>query len=115
MEENNNIDKKPEENILRITDELVRQVVRTKRLIIILIFTIVIVAPVFWHFSPIVAGPPYHSFGFFSIIPAFIVLIFFIVGIRQWLILSVWTKRYRKYKERMKSVDRQLDFDERLN
>ena len=85
-----------EDNILRITDELVKHVVRTKRLIILLIFTIVIVAPVFWRLSSFATGQPHYGFGALGAIPAIIVLLFFIVGIRQWFILSLWTKKIQK-------------------
>lgn len=102
----------PEDNILRITDELVKQVVRTKRLIILLIFTIVIVAPVFWRLSSFATGQPHYGFGALGAIPAIIVLLFLIVGIRQWFILSMWTKKYKNYKDKIESVDRQLDFED---
>ena len=108
-------ERKPEDNILRITDELVRQVVRTKRLIILLIFTIVIIAPVFWRLSSFSTGQPHYGFGILGAIPAIIVLLFFVLGIRQWFILSMWTRKYRQYKEKMENVDRQLDFEEHHN
>jgi hypothetical protein len=34
------------------------------------------------------------------------------IGIRQWLILSKWTKKYRQYKELQKRIDEKLDSDE---
>jgi len=33
------------------------------------------------------------------------------VGIRQWIVFSKWTQKYRLYKELQKRLDERLDFD----
>jgi hypothetical protein len=98
------------QNILRITDELVSQVDRTKKFVIIIIITIVIAIPVTWHVSPLVSGSPgnFQLVGYVTII---IALVFLAVGVRQWLVLSKWTKRYKQYKELQKKIDERLDFE----
>jgi hypothetical protein len=42
-------------------------------------------------------------------VPLMISIIWLGFGIRQWFILSKWTKRYEEYKRRRDEVDRQLD------
>jgi hypothetical protein len=42
------------------------------------------------------------------------ILIFIIwlgIGIRQWFVLSKWTKRYERYKELQKKIDEKLDYE----
>ena len=63
----------------------------------------------------VVGGSP-HSLNeyferLFSIrnVPLMISIIWFGFGIRQWFVLSKWTKRYEEYKRRRDEVDRQLD------
>jgi hypothetical protein len=36
---------------------------------------------------------------------------FIAIGIRQWFILSKWTKRYREYKELQQKIDEKFDFE----
>lgn len=100
----------PAENLLRITDELVRQVDRTKRLVVIMIVAVVVAIPVAWHVAPLVSGSQgsFRAIGYVTIVVA---LVFLAVGIRQWMVLSKWTKRYRKYKLLQEKVDKRLDFE----
>jgi hypothetical protein len=100
-----------ENNIFRITDELVYQVDRTKKMIILMIITLIIALPVLWHVAPIVSKSFSSSFeiaGYGTIILA---IVFLVLGVRQWMILSKWTKRYKLYKELQKRVDDRLDFE----
>ena len=46
------------ENILRIADELVTQVDRTKKLVVIMIAAIIIGIPVSWHAASLLLGVP---------------------------------------------------------
>ncbi len=98
------------ESILRITDELVSQVYRTKKLVIVMIIAVVIAIPVSWHVAPILIGSP-QSFIAVGAITIILALLFIVLGIRQWMILSLWTRRYKEYKERLKKVDDELDFE----
>ena len=43
--------------------------------------------------------------------PILIFLIWLGIGIRQWFVLSKWTKKYERYKELQKKVDEKLDYD----
>jgi hypothetical protein len=45
-------------------------------------------------------------------VPFLISLIWLGIGIRQWLVLSKWTRKYERYKELQKRIDEKLDFDQ---
>jgi hypothetical protein len=53
------------------------------------------------------------QFRFLPLIPIIIVLIWLGIGIRQWLVLSKWDKRYKKYKELQKKIDEELAKDDK--
>jgi membrane protein YdbS with pleckstrin-like domain len=99
------------ENILRIADELVREVDRTKRLAIIMIIAVVVAIPISWHVTPYLLGSPYN-FRVAGIVTIFIALAFIAVGVRQWMAFSKWTERYKAYKELQAKIDAKLDFEE---
>ncbi len=110
-------DKKPEsddtsssENIFRIADELVYQVDRTKKLVVIMIISIVIAVPVSWHVAPLLSNSitNFRVVGYVTII---IAALFLAIGVRQWLLLSKWTSKYKRYKELQKKIDEKLDFE----
>ena len=101
-------DKVSSENILRITDELVRQVDRTKKMVLIMIVAVIIAVPVSWHVAALVKGIAFSVVGYIAIATA---ILFLAIGVRQWRLLSKWTKGYKKYKEMQKRVDAELDFD----
>jgi hypothetical protein len=42
-------------------------------------------------------------------IPLIISIVWLGVGIRQWIVLSKWTRRYEEYKRRRDEIDRQFD------
>ena len=98
------------ENILRITDELVHQVNKTKKMILLMIVAIIVAIPVSWHVSPLLLGTPYN-FRLAGIVTIVIATAFFVIGARQWLVLSKWTGRYKVYKEMQSKVDEKLDFE----
>ncbi|MBI3023427.1 MAG: hypothetical protein HYY68_06840 [Thaumarchaeota archaeon] len=97
------------DGILRISDELVHEVDRSKRLVLIIIAAIVVAVPVSWHLSPILLGSPYRGLAGFGTIV--IAIAFLAIGVRQWLVLSKWTGRYRAYKELQRKIDEKLDFE----
>jgi len=98
------------ENILRIADELVEQVDRAKKLALVTIAVIVVGIPVAWHAAPLFTGTPdnFRLVGYMTIAVA---IAFLALGVRQWMVLSKWTERYRAYKELQKKIDAQLDFE----
>jgi hypothetical protein len=100
----------PEENILHITDELVSQVDRTKRLVIVMIAVVIVAIPVTWHASALVSSTS-DSFRLVGYVTILIAFLFLAIGVRQWMVLSKWTRRYKQFKELQKKVDEKLDFE----
>ncbi len=98
------------ENIFRIADELVHQIDRTKKMIIIMILAIVVAVPVSWHVAPLLTNTP-DSFRIVGYTTIAIAIAFLAIGVRQWLILSRWTKKYKTYKELQRKIDEKLDFE----
>jgi|SRR5579872_4322722 len=98
------------ENIFRITDELVHQVDKTKKLVLIMIVAVIGGIPISWHLAPYLLVTPdnFRIVGYFTIL---IALLFLVIGVTQWLSLSRWTKKYKTYKELQKKVDEKLDFE----
>jgi protein-S-isoprenylcysteine O-methyltransferase Ste14 len=97
-----------ENNIFRITDELVYQVDKSKKMIIVMIISLIVALPVLWHVAPLVSTSFFEIAGYGTIILA---IVFLALGVRQWRILSKWTSRYKVYKEMQKRVDAELDFE----
>jgi type VI protein secretion system component VasK len=96
------------ENIFRIADELVHQVNRTKKMVLIMVIALIVAIPVSWHVAALVKGIAFNIVGFIAI---GIAVVFLAIGVRQWNALSKWTKKYNKYKELQKKVDETLDFE----
>jgi hypothetical protein len=117
---------KPTENIFRIMDEIVYQLNMSKRLLIIMIVATIVVVPL-THIVTFALlgdsfpdgdfprdrfGPPQGArFGISQAVVIGIVLLWIGIGIRQWLVLSKWTKKYKQYKELQKKIDEKLDYD----
>ncbi len=126
---------KPVENIFRITDEIVHQLNKTKKMVILMIVSIVIVLPATHIISFALIGdigfdesdggrPPWfddRSDGggppnnpAFRVVQAVVIgtILFWLgIGIRQWFVFSKWTKKYKQYKELQKKIDEKLDYD----
>jgi hypothetical protein len=100
----------PPANIFRIADELVDQVDKTKKYVVIMIIAVIVAIPVSWHVSPVLLGTPYN-FMLAGVVTIVIAISFLVVGIRQWTVLSKWTKRYKSYKKLQEEVDAKLDFE----
>jgi len=124
----NKDDDKPVENIFRAMDEIVHQLNKTKRLFILMIVSFVIIVPathaitfallgetIFDGGGPPLdrSGPPDNpSFRVVQAVVAGTVFVWIGIGIRQWFVLSKWTKKYRQYKELQKKIDEKLDYED---
>lgn len=125
-------DDKPVENIFRAMDEIVYQLNKTKKLFILMIVSFVVIVPL-THFITFLVlgetipgdrfderGPPFDRGGppdnpSFRVVQAVVlvtVLVWIGIGIRQWFLLSRWTKKYNHYKELQKKIDEKLGYDE---
>ncbi len=100
------------DNILRIADELVSQVDKTKKVVIIMLVAVIVGIPVSWHVTPLLLpGSPYN-FRVAGIVTILIALVFVAVAINQWMAFSKWTERYKAYKELQAKIDAKLDFED---
>ncbi|MGN6708387.1 MAG: hypothetical protein ACTHKF_03470 [Candidatus Nitrosocosmicus sp.] len=131
---------KRSENIFEIMDGIIDQLNNTKRLFIAMILTVMIIPPLVFivafelitssssdnppsSVAPINHHKGEHSRGdglfgdkpLFTItrnIPLIIGIIWLGVGIRQWIILSKWSRKYQRYKELQKKIDEELNNEE---
>ncbi|WP_148700823.1 hypothetical protein [Candidatus Nitrososphaera evergladensis] len=115
----------------RIMDEIIYQLNKTKRMFIMMIITIIVIVPVsivaifatfgpiggrgggWWWHDGVGGGPPTFSPAFDAVrlLITVVVLVWLVLGIRQWFILSKWTKKYETYKELQKKIEDKLDFE----
>ena len=123
---------KPVENIFRIMDEIVHHLNKTKKMVVLMIISIIIVLPA-THIITFAligqtifddeerprfdrsSGPP--DSPAFRIVQAVViatVLLWIGIGFRQWFVLSKWTKKYKQYKQLQKKIDEKLDYDSDL-
>ena len=120
-------DIKPRDNIFQIMDGIIAQLNRTKKMFIIMILTLMIIPPVAFAVTFALLGPPFHfetggrgggspdGFGpppqiaVARIVPILVSLVWLGIGIRQWFVLSKWSKKYDRYKELQKMVDEKLE------
>jgi hypothetical protein len=121
-------DNKSRDNIFQIMDGIIAQLNRTKKMFIIMILTLMIIPPIVFavtfallelpfHFDagsrgapPDGNGPP-PQIAVARIVPILVSVVWLGIGIRQWFVLSKWSKKYERYKELQKRVDEKLDDD----
>jgi hypothetical protein len=128
MADSNNVKDRPDANLFRIIDGIIYQLNKTKKMFIVMLLTVMILPPVTLLISSLIFTPPYDDNGavqkhlrpgegrplkFFNlrIIPLVISAVWLGIGIRQWFVLSEWTKKYQRYKKLQDEVDRKLDED----
>jgi hypothetical protein len=108
--------------IFRTMDEIIFQLNKTKKMFIVMILTVMIIPPVAFMIGTAIFDPPIDmpektgsgdapkpKFVIFRIIPLVISAVWLGIGIRQWMVLSKWTKRYDRYKKLQEEVDKKLD------
>ncbi|WP_148701099.1 hypothetical protein [Candidatus Nitrososphaera evergladensis] len=98
------------ENLLEILDNVIRQLDFTKKMIIIMVISFITVVPV----SAVVINAVTGGNNLGVAIPIIAVTVFFIwlgVGIRQWIVFSRWTRKYRLYRQLQKDLEKRLDFE----
>src|ERR687891_2672686 len=117
------------ENIFQIMDGIIAQLNRTKKMFIIMILSLMIVPPIAFAVTFALLGPPFHfdagsrvdppdsfgpppQFAVARIVPILVSLVWLGIVIRQWFVLSRWSKKYERYKELQKRVDEKLDDDD---
>lgn len=117
---------KSSDNIFKIMDGIIYQLNTTKSLFIIMILSVMVITPVTFLISTAIFEPPFemdqkterdgmthHRFVPIKMIPLIISLVWLGIGIRQWFVLSKWTKKYDRYKDLQKEIDKKLDDEEK--
>lgn len=111
-------------NIFKTMDEIILQLNKTKKMFIVMVLTIMIIPPIMFLITMAIYDPPFEAgekterenpkpkFYLHRIIPFAISAVWLGIGIRQWIVLSKWTKKYDRYKELQKEIDEKLDDDE---
>ena len=121
------------ENLFEIMNGIISQLNKTKKMFILMIITILILPPISFVITFAIFGPPIffdnsnvgmrhegfrsgprgfgHEFALGRLVPILIFIVWLGIGIRQWFVLSKWTKRYERYKELQKKIDEKLDYD----
>lgn len=103
-------ERESEGNILRITDALVSELNNARKLLIVTIVSIVVAIPLSWHAAPLFTNSP-DRFRFIGFVTIAIAVVFLILGVRQWMAISKWTRKFKEYRKRISEVDRKLDFE----
>lgn len=118
-------EKDKSENIFKIMDGIIAQLNKTKKMFIIMILTVMVITPVTFLISAAIFAPPFemdqkmerdgphHKFIPIRMIPLIVSLVWLGIGIRQWIVLSKWTKKYDRYKELQEEIDKKLDDEEK--
>lgn len=110
-------------NVFKTMDEIIYQLNKTKKMFIVMILTIMIIPPAALLITYELIDPPFEGekaqsdgpkpkFVILKIVPFIISAVWLGIGIRQWIVLSKWTKKYDRYKELQEKVDKKLDDDE---
>jgi hypothetical protein len=98
------------ENLPEMLDNVIRQLDFTRKMIIIMVISFVIIVPIIAYIgflSQTTAGVG----RYIVIIGGAGFLAWLVVGIRQWVVFSKWLRKFRLYKERQKELEDLLDFE----
>jgi uncharacterized membrane protein len=98
------------ENLPEMLDNVIRQLDFTRKVIIIMVLSFVIIVPIIAYIgflSQSTAGVG----RYIPIIGGAVFLAWLVVGIRQWIVFSKWLRNLRLYKERQKELEDLLDFE----
>lgn len=98
------------ENLVEILDNVIHQLDFTKKMVIIMVLSFIIIVPIIAYIgllSQSTAGVGVYI----PIIGGAVFLAWLGVGIRQWIVFSKWLRKFRLYKERQKELEDLLDFE----
>ena len=98
------------ENLPEMIDNVIRQLDFTRKIIIIMVLSFIIIVPIIAYIG--VMSQSTAGVGvFIPIIGGAVFLVWLGVGIRQWMVFSRWKRRYQEYNKSRKKVDESLDFE----
>jgi hypothetical protein len=98
------------ENLPEMIDNVIRQLDFTRKIIIIMVLSFIIIVPIIAYIgllSQSTAGVGVYI----PIIGGAVFLAWLGVGIKQWIVFSKWLRKFRLYKERQKELEDLLDFE----
>ena len=98
------------ENLPEMIDNVIRQLDFTRKIIIIMVLSFIIIVPIIAYIgllSQSTAGVGVYI----PIIGGAVFLAWLGVGIRQWIVFTKWLRKFRLYKERQKELEDLLDFE----
>jgi hypothetical protein len=98
------------ENLLEILDNVINQLDFTKKMVIIMVLSFIIIVPIIAYLG-LMSQSTAGVGRFIPIIGGAVFLVWLGVGIRQWIVFSKWKQKYRMYKEVQKKVETSLDFE----
>ncbi len=111
---------RPSENLFKIMDGVIDQLNVTKRMFIIMILSIMILPPIALIISFTIADAVTEGHPWFFLhrdpwifllarnLPLIISLVWLGIGIRQWFVISSWAKRYQRFKETQRDLEKKL-------
>jgi hypothetical protein len=98
------------ENLPEMIDNVIRQLDFTRKIIIVMALSFVIIVPIIAYIA--VLSQSTAGVGvYIPIIGGAVFLAWLGVGIRQWIVFSKWLRKFRLYKERQKELEDLLDFE----
>ena len=98
------------ENLPEMIDNVIRQLDFTRKIIIIMVLSFIIIVPVIAYIG--LLSQRHAGVGkYIPIIGGAVFLVWLGVGIRQWIVFSKWLRKFRLYKERQKEIEDLLDFE----
>ena len=98
------------ENLPEMIDNVIRQLDFTRKIIIIMVLSFIIIVPIIAYIgllSQSTAGVGVYI----PVIGGAVFLAWLGVGIRQWIVFSKWLRKFRLYKKRQKELEDLLDFE----
>lgn len=98
------------ESLLEILDNVIHQLDFTRKLMIVMIISFVIIVPII----AILGLMSQSTAGvgkFIPIIGGAVFLVWLGVGIRQWLVFSRWKHKYQEFNALQKKLEESLDFE----
>lgn len=98
------------ENLPGMIDNVIRQLQFTRKLMIIMAISFVIVVPIIAYIAYLSQSTAGVG-KYIVIIGGAVFLTWLGVGIRQWRVFSKWLRNLRLYKERQKELEDLLDFE----
>ena len=98
------------ENLPDMLDNVIRQLAFTRKIMIIMVLSFVIIVPIIAYIG-LLSQRTVGVGVYIPIIGGAVFLAWLGVGIRQWIVFSKWLRKFRLYKERQKEIEDLLDFE----